>query len=86
VRHIGCSELSASQIQASLELPDVERFTTNQPQYSILRRRIEADVIPVCVANSISQVVFSPLGQGVLTGKYRRGERPPEGHVRPQTA
>jgi aryl-alcohol dehydrogenase-like predicted oxidoreductase len=77
-RHIGCSEWTAAQIRASLELPGVERFTTNQPLYSILSRRIEADVIPLCEANGISQVVFSPLAQGVLTGKYRRGEPPPD--------
>ena len=78
-RAIGCSEWSAAQIQASLELPGVERFTTNQPLYSILRRRIENEVIPLCTANGISQLAFSPLGQGVLTGKYRQGEAPPEG-------
>jgi aryl-alcohol dehydrogenase-like predicted oxidoreductase len=78
-RYIGCSEWGAAQIQASLDLPSVERFTTNQPLYSILRRRPEADVIPLCAANGISQIAFSPLGQGILTGKYRRGEPPPEG-------
>jgi aryl-alcohol dehydrogenase-like predicted oxidoreductase len=78
-RCIGCSEWTADQVQASLELPKVERFTSNQPQYSILRRRIEAEVIPLCAANGISQIVFAPLAQGVLTGKYRRGERPPDG-------
>jgi aryl-alcohol dehydrogenase-like predicted oxidoreductase len=78
-RAIGCSEWSAAQIQASLDLPGVERFTTNQPLYSILRRGIENEVIPLCTANGISQLAFSPLGQGVLTGKYRRGEAPPEG-------
>jgi aryl-alcohol dehydrogenase-like predicted oxidoreductase len=78
-RAIGCSEWSASQIKASLDLPGVERFTTNQPLYSLLRRRVEAEVIPLCAENGISQIAFSPLGQGVLTGKYRRGESPPEG-------
>jgi aryl-alcohol dehydrogenase-like predicted oxidoreductase len=78
-RAIGCSEWSAAQIQASLDLPGVERFTTNQPLYSILRRGIENEVIPLCTANGISQLAFSPLGQGVLTGKYRRGQAPPEG-------
>jgi aryl-alcohol dehydrogenase-like predicted oxidoreductase len=77
-RHIGCSEWTAAQIQASLEVPGAERFLSNQPEYSILQRRIERDVIPLCAANGISQVAFSPLAQGVLTGKYRRGERPPE--------
>jgi aryl-alcohol dehydrogenase-like predicted oxidoreductase len=78
-RAIGCSEWSASQIEASLDLTGVERFTTNQPLYSLLRRRVEAEVIPLCAENGISQIAFSPLGQGVLTGKYRRGESAPEG-------
>jgi aryl-alcohol dehydrogenase-like predicted oxidoreductase len=78
-RFVGCSEWSASQIEASLELLGVERFTTNQPLYSILNRRIEPEVVPLCAANGITQVVFSPLAQGVLTGKYRRGEAAPEG-------
>ena len=78
-RFVGCSEWSASQIQASLELPDVARFTTNQPLYSILNRRVEPEVVPLCAANGITQIVFSPLAQGVLTGKYRRGEPAPEG-------
>jgi aryl-alcohol dehydrogenase-like predicted oxidoreductase len=77
-RYIGSSEWRAAQIQASLDLPDVERFTTNQPLYSILRRSVEAEVIPLCAANGISQLAFSPLAQGALTGKYRRGEAPPE--------
>jgi aryl-alcohol dehydrogenase-like predicted oxidoreductase len=76
-RHIGCSEWSAAQIQASLDLAGVERFTTNQPLYSLLSRRVETEVIPLCAANGITQIVFSPLAQGVLTGKYRRGEPAP---------
>jgi aryl-alcohol dehydrogenase-like predicted oxidoreductase len=78
VRYIGCSEWTAAQIQASLGVPRAQRFLSNQPQYSILQRRIEQDVIPLCAANGISQIAFSPLAQGVLSGKYRRGERPPE--------
>ena len=70
-RYLGFSEWSPEQIQASLEIPGVERFVSSQPQYSILRRRIEAEVIPLCEANGISQIVSSPLAQGVLTGKYR---------------
>jgi aryl-alcohol dehydrogenase-like predicted oxidoreductase len=77
-RYVGCSEWSASQIRASLDLPGVERFVSNQPEYSIFQRRIEAEVVPLSAANGISQIVFSPLAQGVLTGKYRRGEAPPE--------
>jgi aryl-alcohol dehydrogenase-like predicted oxidoreductase len=51
---------------------------SSQPEYSILQRRIEAEVIPLCAANGISQIVFSPLAQGVLTGKYRPGDSLPE--------
>ena len=78
-RYIGFSEWSASQIQAALEIPGVERFASSQPQYSILRRGLETEVIPLCAANGISQIVWSPLAQGVLTGKYRPGDDLPEG-------
>src|ERR671932_2927557 len=78
VRYLGFSEWTAPQIQASLDLsPPNEKFVSSQPQYSILWRVPEADVIPVCAANGISQIVWSPLGQGVLTGKYAPGEPPP---------
>ena len=76
-RYIGFSDWSADQIRAALELPGVERFVSSQPQYSPLWRRPEQDVIPLCRANGISQIVYSPLGQGVLTGKYRPGAAPP---------
>ncbi len=76
-RYIGFSEWSADQIQAAMDLPDVERFVSSQPQYSMLWRRIERAVIPVCEANGIGQIVWSPLAQGVLTGKYRPGSPPP---------
>jgi aryl-alcohol dehydrogenase-like predicted oxidoreductase len=52
---------------------------SNQPQYSMLWRVIESDVVPVSVSLGISQIVFSPIAQGVLTGKYRPGEQPPSG-------
>jgi aryl-alcohol dehydrogenase-like predicted oxidoreductase len=78
-RHIGFSEWTAPQIQASLDLPGVERFVSSQPQYSLLHRQPERDVIPLCAEHGISQIAFSPLAQGVLTGKYRPGEAPPEG-------
>lgn len=77
-RYIGFSEWSADQIQAALEIPGVELFVSSQPQYSILRRRIEKEVIPLCAASGISQIVWSPLAQGVLTGKYRPGDRLPD--------
>ena len=78
-RYLGFSEWSAEQIGAALDVPNVERFVSSQPQYSLLHRAPEADVIPVSAANGISQIVWSPLAQGVLTGKYRPGEPPPEG-------
>jgi 1-deoxyxylulose-5-phosphate synthase len=73
-RYLGFSEWTAEQIRAALAIPDVERFVSSQPEYSILQRRIEAEVIPLCAANGISQIVWSPLAQGVLTGKYRPGD------------
>ena len=79
VRHLGFSEWSAGQIAAAQALPDVEHFVSSQPQYSLLWRAPERAVIPLCAREGISQVVWSPLGQGVLTGKYRRGEPAPPG-------
>ena len=73
-RYIGFSEWNPAQIQAALEIPSAERFVSSQPQYSILRRKIEPEVIPLCEANGISQAVWSPLAQGVLTGKYRSAD------------
>jgi aryl-alcohol dehydrogenase-like predicted oxidoreductase len=78
-RWIGFSEWPPDRIQAALDLPDVARFVSSQPQYSALWREPEAEVIPLCERNGISQVVWSPLAQGVLTGKYRPGEPLPEG-------
>jgi 1-deoxyxylulose-5-phosphate synthase len=76
-RYLGFSEWTADQIQAALDLvPRVEKFVSSQPQYSILWRVPEADVIPLCAANGISQIVWSPLAQGVLTGKYQPGHAP----------
>jgi 1-deoxyxylulose-5-phosphate synthase len=76
-RYIGFSEWNADQIQASLDLPGVEKFVSSQPQYSILWRDPERDVIPLCARNGISQIVWSPLAQGVLTGKYSPDSPPP---------
>ena len=78
VRYIGFSEWSPDQIAAALAMPDVEKFVSSQPQYSLLWRRPEAKVIPLCAANGISQIVWSPLAQGVLTGKYLPGQPLPE--------
>jgi aryl-alcohol dehydrogenase-like predicted oxidoreductase len=79
VRAIGFSEWTPGQIESSLALPGVEKFVSSQPEYSILYRAPERGVLDVCARNGISQLVWSPLAQGVLTGKYRRGERAPEG-------
>jgi aryl-alcohol dehydrogenase-like predicted oxidoreductase len=76
-RYIGFSEWPVEQIEESLALPDVARWVSSQPQYSMLWRAPEAQVIPLCEREDISQIVWSPLGQGVLTGKYRPGEQPP---------
>jgi 1-deoxyxylulose-5-phosphate synthase len=77
-RYIGFSEWTAPQIQASLDLP-FEKFVSSQPQYSMLWREPEHEVIPLCAANGISQIVWSPLAQGALTGKYKPGAPAPEG-------
>ena len=79
-RYIGFSEWSAPQIQAAIELvgsAGAEKFVSSQPQYSLLWRAPEAEVIPVSKANGISQIVWSPLAQGVLTGKYAPDSPPP---------
>jgi aryl-alcohol dehydrogenase-like predicted oxidoreductase len=76
-RHIGFSEWPVERIDEALALPDVERFVSSQPQYSMIWRAPEAEVIPLCTQEEISQIVWSPLGQGVLTGKYLPGEPPP---------
>jgi aryl-alcohol dehydrogenase-like predicted oxidoreductase len=76
-RHIGFSEWSAEMIERSLELPHAARWISSQPQYSMLWRAPEAEVIPLCEQEGISQIVWSPLAQGVLTGKYLPGEPPP---------
>jgi aryl-alcohol dehydrogenase-like predicted oxidoreductase len=78
-RYIGFSEWPAEEIERSLALPGVERWVSSQPQYSAIYRSPEVDVIPLCEREQISQIVWSPLAQGVLTGKYRPGQPPPEG-------
>jgi aryl-alcohol dehydrogenase-like predicted oxidoreductase len=77
VRYIGFSEWPAERIQASLDLKGVAKFVSSQPQYSLLWREPEDEVIPLCSANGISQIVWSPLGQGVLSGKYDPDKPPP---------
>jgi len=77
-RYIGFSEWPADKIEAAIEMTDVARFVSSQPQYSLLWRAPEQEVIPLCAASGISQIVWSPLAQGVLTGKYRPGAPPPD--------
>jgi len=76
-RQIGFSEWPAEQISRSLQVPDAVKWVSSQPQYSMIVRSPEAEVIPLCEANGISQIVWSPLAQGVLTGKYAPGAPPP---------
>jgi len=79
VRWIGFSEWSPEQIEAAFAIPGVEKFVSSQPQYSLLYRRPEKKVIPICAANGVSQIVWSPLAQGVLTGKYDPNSPAPAG-------
>lgn len=76
-RYIGFSEWPAERIQAALDLTGVTKFVSSQPQYSLLWREPEEEVIPLCSANGMSQIVWSPLGQGVLSGKYDPDRPPP---------
>lgn len=77
VRWLGFSEWNPEQIQAAIDMAGVEHFVSSQPQYSLLWRRPEKAVIPLSAANGISQIVWSPLAQGVLTGKYGVDSPPP---------
>jgi aryl-alcohol dehydrogenase-like predicted oxidoreductase len=82
VHYIGVSEWTAEQIADALQLADemgFDRIISNQPQYSLLWRVIEAEVVPICQREGIGQIVWSPLAQGVLTGKYLPGAPPLEG-------
>jgi len=82
VHYIGVSEWKASEIGAALKIADdlgFDRLVSNQPQYSMLWRVIEADVVPLCESEGVGQIVWSPIAQGVLTGKYLPGQAPPEG-------
>ena len=82
VHYIGFSEWNASQIKSALSIQDARgynRFVSNQPQYSALWRVIEAEIVPLSVKEGIGQIVFSPMAQGVLTGKYVPGKKAPIG-------
>ncbi len=76
-RYIGFSEWPLDKIEAAAALPGVARFVSSQPQYSLLWRAPEAGIFPRCAELGIGQIVWSPLAQGVLTGKYRPGAPPP---------
>ncbi|RST29664.1 aldo/keto reductase [Sphingomonas ginkgonis] len=77
VRYLGFSEWPADKIEAALAMTGVARFVSSQPQYSLLWRKPEEQIIPLCAANGVSQIVWSPLAQGVLTGKYDPDQPPP---------
>jgi aryl-alcohol dehydrogenase-like predicted oxidoreductase len=82
VLYVGVSEWRAEQIADALRIAGemgFDRIVSNQPQYSMLWRVIEAEVIPLCEKEGIGQVVFSPIAQGILTGKYLPGSAPPAG-------
>ncbi len=79
ILYAGISEWRPEQIQAAVDFAkehDVDQISSSQPQYSMLYRRIEKRVIPICETAGIGQIVWSPLAQGVLTGKYKPGEAP----------
>ena len=78
-RYIGFSEWTPEQIQAAIDLAGPELFVSSQPQYSMLWQAPEAELFDLCAAHDISQIVWSPLAQGVLTGKYKPGQPVPEG-------
>ena len=76
-RFVGFSEWPAANIRAALDVPGAVRFVSSQPQYSLLWRKPEAEIIPLCQTEGISQIVWSPLAQGLLTGKYKPDQPPP---------
>ncbi|HEY3940966.1 MAG TPA: aldo/keto reductase family protein [Acidimicrobiales bacterium] len=82
VHYVGVSEWTAQQIADAVEIAGdlgLDRIVSNQPQYSLLWRVIEEEVVPTCERYGIGQIVFSPLAQGVLSAKYAPGEQPPAG-------
>jgi aryl-alcohol dehydrogenase-like predicted oxidoreductase len=76
-RYLGFSEWTAEQIQAAIDIAGPDLFASSQPQYSMLWQAPEVEIFPLCAENGISQIVWSPLAQGLLTGKYRPGQAPP---------
>ena len=81
VRYVGVSNFTAWQIVKSVSLSDAlgfERFVCLQPQYSLIERNVEYEILPACLEEGLGVIPWSPLGGGFLSGKYRRDERPPE--------
>ncbi|OIJ64305.1 aldo/keto reductase family protein [Streptomyces mangrovisoli] len=78
-RYLGFSEWTNEQIQAAVDIAGPDLFVSSQPQYSMLWQAPEAELFGLCAANGIGQIVWSPLAQGMLTGKYRPGEPAPTG-------
>ena len=78
-RYLGFSEWTPEQIQAAIDIAGPDLFVSSQPQYSMLWQAPEAEVFPLSAANGISQIVWSPLAQGLLTGKYLPGQPAPSG-------
>jgi aryl-alcohol dehydrogenase-like predicted oxidoreductase len=76
-RYLGFSEWTPEQIQAAIDIAGADLFVSSQPQYSMLWQAPEAELFGLCAQHGISQIVWSPLAQGLLTGKYRAGEEPP---------
>lgn len=72
VLYVGVSEWTAAQISDALRI-------ANQPRYNAIQRKIESEMIPLCEREGVGQIVFSPLAQGILTGKYRPGDAPAQG-------
>jgi aryl-alcohol dehydrogenase-like predicted oxidoreductase len=81
IRYIGASNFTAWQLMKSLWISDKHdfaRFDSLQPQYSLITRDIEREILPLCRNENVGVIPWSPLGGGFLTGKYRSGQRPPQ--------
>ncbi|MCU6798064.1 aldo/keto reductase [Paenibacillus sp. WQ 127069] len=84
VRYIGCSNFLAYQIMKSLGISDhnrYARFISNQPQYSLVSRQMDREVLPLCIEENVGIIPWGPIGGGFLSGKYPRGEAPTEGRL-----
>ncbi|MCU6795578.1 aldo/keto reductase [Paenibacillus sp. WQ 127069] len=82
VRYIGCSNYAAWQLAKAhgiSALNRLGRFESVQPEYSLISRGIEQELVPFAESEKVGMIVYSPLGRGILTGKYKQGEQPQEG-------